>query len=341
MRRKDFTTIATFEHTGTLSAGNKYDDYIKLESDQVAEITAIEIFSPVDEGTYEDLLRVVPYIDGKYLEDYIALAGQYDLCFTPPMANVVRWFYEFGEPATRDPRRNTTLKAVEKVGIRAEAGASNVDADFTIRLWGVLYEEEESVIDVFGETIYGIDTPVAEDIRGTSLVFTKPQVDVSLKNFDKLVGGVNQDSPKVMPFARFGKNTSATTPNTFYEYRSDNGNVDYDWENFYWDLDEDKAVIITRAGVRSVSNLKYMAFKIDGDYFPPDKMRVDVDLNYYHFGLADQIGYTTANWFGIPKLRYPIMIHDEIGRFGIIDNGTAVSADTCYAALAGWEISEM
>ena len=347
MRRLEFVPIATFKYDastlGTLSAGNKWDRTKSLEDNQVAEISHVEIFAPVkDDGTYEDLRRVIPIIDGKILEDLIALPGKYDLLFTPPWNGVVRWRFRFGEPGVRDPRRNTTLKAVKKVGVRAFAGSSDVTSSFMIRFWGYLYEEEETVIDTFGERIYGEETRIYEDIRGKSLSFTKPEVEVSMKNFDKLVGGINQDSPKVMPFAKFAKNNKATTANELYEFKKTDDYVAEDWENMFFDASESEAYIIRCAGVRAVTNLEGFGLKIGTEEFPRGLYPADPDTNRWHFGLADVQGYSSANWFGIPYLELGgYVIHNEKGRIVVRDNGTSIAAGQIYVACSGWQVTEM
>ena len=342
MRRQDFTVLAEFKHTGTLSAGNRWYQETKLERNQAAEITTVEIFAPTDDsGNPEDLDRIIPVIDGKSLEDIIALPGHYDRLITPPWNGVVKWRFYFGTPGVRDPRRNTTLKAARSIGIEAYAGDSDVTGDFLVRFWGYLYEEDEALKDQFGDTVYGEETTIYEDTRGKAVSFTKEEVEVSTKNFDQFVGGINQKPPKVMPFVRFGVNANATTPNEEYVYRYETGNVDGKWMDMYWDLDEDEAVIILRAGVRSVDYLKYFGIRIGDNVFPKGYIRADRATNKFHFGLADIYGYSKAQWFGLPRWELPLLIHDEIGRVVIKDDGTSIAADQVWVAVSGYMITEM
>jgi len=344
----EFVPIATFKYDaateGTLTAGSKWEDMIYLERNQVAEITTMEIFAPVTpDGKYLNLQRVIPYIDGVFLEQYINLPGKYDLLITPPWNGVVRWRFEFGEPRQRHPLRSTTLKVARRLGVRVFAG-EDINVDFMIRFWGVLYEEEETIVDVFGERLYGegFEITVTEDVRNKTLTFTKPEVEVSLKNFDRLAGGVNQAPPKIMPFVTYAVNAKATTPNKPYEFKSEDGYVAEDWMNMYWNLDEDEAVVLKGIGVRAVDNLKGLGVIIGTSEFPRDFYPADPDTNKWHFGLADVQGYSTANWFGIPRLEFGgFLIHDEIGRVAVIDNGTSIPANTIHVACYGIRISEL
>lgn len=341
MQRKDLMPIAIFEHTGTQSAGNQWETTKRLDRDQCAEIYFMEIFAPVSDGTYEELERIIPVIDGKTLEDYINIPGKYDKLFTPPYRNTVNEIFWFGSPGQRDPRTNTTLKATRRVGVRTYAGSTDVTADYKIILWGTMYEEDAALQEVFGEGIYNEDFPVAEDIRDKYFVFSKAFTDVYIDTFDQLVGGIKQDMPRVMPWATFATNAKATTANQLYEFSAAKDNVANDWENLAFDTEWDTAYIIENTGIIPPDNLLKQGWLIKGDQFPPDLYPADPQINKWPFGLADDYGYSTANWFSLPALDYPMIVHDEYGALVVQDNGTSIGSDNIVVAASGWLVEEV
>ena len=336
--------IAEFEHTGTLSEGDTWEPTVTKLDKHVAEIVAMEVLAPLSAtGSEEDLLHIVPKIDGVSLEEYIYLPGKYSYNLVPYQKNVIGGsIIVFGVPKDPDPLKNTTLKAADSIGVIARAGASDITGTFKIRFWGIRYKTEEDLKRVYGDTVYGAESVVVEGETGKEIRFTKEAVDVSFKNWSKLSGGVNQNNPKIMPFIRWAYNANATTVNTKYVFDEDN--VPYAQMELEFDLEEDEALIVERIGVRTTSNLKYYWWEIDNIDRPYDKWIVKEDFNPLHFGLA--YPYLPADvplfypLYELPE-GHKLLIHDGVGRVCVQDDGTSIAAGNIVTAVAGKMILKM
>jgi len=345
------TLLADFEHTGTQSAGDRYDFTAKrLESDEVAEIEYIEIFSPNAGWPGEDLKQVIPVIDGAAIEEYVSLSGRYTSNMAPPRINQMggpaplqgsRTVFSFGTPGIEDPFRNTTLKAKKSISIRTFAGNSDITQDYRIRVWGRLYKGEAMLRSVFGDTVYGAEATIEDRNRGKSLSVTKDAVDVSIKNWDMFVGGVKQSKPEIMPMVRYAYNKVATTANTPFDFNYSDGDVANDWENLYFDYGTSEALFVKGIGVRSQTHLKYMGLKIGDREYPrsagDEKLfRVDYENNPLHFGHGYPLFPQNFPLFvPMPLLPMGYLIHNEKGRVVVYDDGTSISADDGNIPTAG------
>lgn len=330
--------LAEFENTAGLSAGNKWTPTPKkLGTHERWEVVWMEIFPPVSAGTPEALERVYPVVDGQSLESYVNLPAYHDYLITPPKNLIYgRVLFTFGKPASPDPLANTTLKVSDRFAVEAFAGASDVTQPFKVRVWGYRYEDEEALRRAFG-AVYGGSRTAVEQVRNKSLTIPFPTIEVTEANFSKFAGGVHQDTPKIYPFVRYAKNDDATTANQPYEFRYETGKVENTWEELYFDFSKgDKALIVTHVGVRDVANLKYMWFNLDEIDYPYYKYLVEQGYNDFHFGKAYPYRHSDDEiFFPLPKLEKGYLIHNEIGKLLVQDNGTSISADSIIVALAG------
>lgn len=338
--------LAEFKHTGTLSAGDTWEPTPVRLDKHVAEIVAMEIKAPFSaEGNEEDLLAIWPVIDGQSLEEYIFVPGRYSWNLFPYQKNVIGGtVLVFGVPKNTDPLLNTTLKAADKIGVRARAGASDVTGDFIIRFYGIRYKTEEDLKRVYGDTVYGATQTYAEGETGKEISFTKPALDVTMKNWSKFSGGIYQDNPKIMPFVRFARNANATTVNSPYAFDYEGGNVALAQENMSFDMEEDEALIVERIGVRTVSNLKYFWLYVANEDRPYSKWTVSEEFNPLHFGHAYPYVPNDMPLF-YPLYELPaghkIVIHDSEGEVRVQDNGTSIAANNIIVAIAGKTIEKM
>jgi len=259
-----------------------------------------------------------------------------------PLANAVTPV-AFGTPSTPG-MANTTLKAKDKIGIRVYAGDSDVTADFRIRVYGVLYSTDAELREAFGSTVYGHrgrEGVIVDMSRGRRLPFAKDEVSVSIKNFDKFVGGMKQDKPIVMPFFRYAYNAKPTTANVEYEFNYEAGEVDASEQALYFDFEKDEALLIKHLGVKTVEHLKYLGVKLgDHSYPKPNMFRVDAPSNPFNFGHAYPLFPSDMPVFlPIPTLVYGYMVNNEKGRVIVMDDGTSIAANGIVAALGGIRVS--
>jgi len=345
------TLLADFLHTGAQAAGDTYDFTAKkLESDEVAEIEYIEIFSPIGAWPGEDLLHVVPVIDGHRIEEYVSLSGRYTSNMAPPRLHQMsgpsplqsnRIVFSFGTPGVEDPFLNTTLKAKKSISIRTRAGDNGITQNYRIRVWGRLYKGEAMLRSVFGDRVYGAEATIEDRNRGKSLSVTKDAVDVSIKNWDTFVGGMKQSKPEIMPMVRYAYNAVATTANSPFDFNYSDGDVANDWEDMYFDFGTSEALFVKGIGVRSQTHLKYMGLKIGDREYPrcagDEKLfRVDYNNNPLHFGHGYPLFPQDFPLFvPMPLLPMGYLIHNEKGRVIVYDDGTSVPADDGNIPTAG------
>jgi len=342
-----YTLLADFyyDHSteGDLGAGKKWEpDAKSLETNQCAEITHFVIYSPTSAGVGLDLLYVLPVIDGAGIEEYVLFPGRYEWNIQPFPRNCVG----VGEPLKlgipgEKMLLNTTLKAIDSIGVRCFAGASAVTASFRIQVYGVLYNGDEALRSVYGERVYGEgqSEELYDAARNASLTVTKPEVEVAVDNFDMFVGGVRQQKPIVMPFVRFARNKKATTQNEEYEFDAKAGEAEK-WENLFFDYDAREALFIRYLGVRTTDHLKYLGVKIGDRVYPKPRMfRVDT-MNVMNFGLAYPFLASDIPLFHpLPRLERGYLIHNAKGRVVVQDDGTSVSANNIVVATAGIRVS--
>ena len=343
-----YTLLADFyyDHSteGDLGAGKKWEPPAKkLETNQCAEITHLVIYSPTSAGVGLDLLYVFPVIDGAGIEEYVLFPGRYEWNIQPFPRNCIgspSLPLQLGVPGEK-MLLNTTLKAINTIGIRAFAGSSAVTSSFRIQVYGVLYNGDEALKSVYGERVYGegASEELYDAARDASLTVTKPEVEVAVDNFDMFVGGIRQQKPIVMPFVRFARNKKATTANTLYEFDKTSGETET-WENLFFDYDEREALFLRYLGVRTVDHLKYLGVKIGDRVYPkPDMFRVDT-MNIMNFGLAYPFLASDIPLFHpLPRLERGYLIHNIKGRVVVQDDGNSVSANNIVVATAGIHVS--
>lgn len=352
-----YTVLADFLNDSGQSAGDKWEPSAKkLESDEVAEVAYMEIFSPIQaDGSIQDLKQIIPVVDGKGIEEYISLSGRYDSNMAPAQLNqfvgpapfgTTREVFQFGTPGVESPLANTTLKAKNSIGIRTFAGdgtapyVTPIDENYRVRVYGVLYKTEEEIRRIFGDSVYGGEATLEDRNRNRRLAFTKDAVDITKRNWDMLVGGTRQSKPQVMPFVRYAYNAKATTANTNYEFNYTADEVDFDYEDMYFDFGTEEALAVSGFGVRSPDNLEKMGIKLGSDELPrPNAFSVLRENNPLHFGHGrPQFPEDFPMFIPIPTLKYRYVINNEKGRIFVRDNGTSVSTDDIVAALQGIKI---
>lgn len=344
-----WTLLADFLQDSSQSAGDKWEPgAVRLEQNEVAEAVYMEVFAPIQaDGTIQDLRQVLPVVDGKGIEEYISLSGRYDSNMAPPRLNqfcgpapfgTTREVFQFGTPGVESPLTNTTLKVKNSIGIRTFAGDSNIDEPYRVRVYGVLYKTQEEMRRVFGDSVYGGESTLEDRNRNRRLTFTKEAVDITKKNWDMLVGGVRQAKPQVMPFVRYAYNAKNTTANTNYEFNYTANEVDFDYENMYFEFGVEEALAVSGFGVRSPANLKTMGIQLGSDELPkPNAFTVLRNNNPLHFGHGrPQFPEDFPIFLPIPTLKYRYVINNEKGRIFVRDNGTPITTkDAIIAALQG------
>jgi len=324
----------------------------ELERDERAEVVFAEIFPPFSApATGEALKKIIPVLDGEKYGEYISLSGELESLMAPPKLSI--WggkLYSFGTPRSNNPLLSTTLKYSHHVTVECLAGATNITANYRVRLWGYVYKEAElpTVFGTMGGGIPGrpdLFALLVDRARGRELPIRKATIGGIPVNGDTwrtLPGGKDQSIPKINPLIRYAYNLLATDGKSGdYQFRYQTGNVAESEENLYFDLDSLDAILVEGIGIRpdAAGNLAETALKIAGDYHPKGLIPTTLTNNPLHFGWAYPFFPDTIPlYYAIPKLERAYLIWNEIGSLIVQDDGTAVVINALIAALTGIRI---
>ena len=341
--------VFEFIHTGHLAAGNIWRATAEKLSkpDEVGEIVFAEVVSPVAPGGAEDLVRWYPVTDGKAWDEYLNMSPFFPWNMTPEKRVLLEGGnpVAFGDPiitARKAPAAEQMLRATcpkfnESLAVHAWAGDTDVNNDFKIRLWCMIYPSEQlSAIRPLESMPY-----IGDVARQRQIPLSKSSMPVTYQTWRKLPGGTQQEGVKVYPFLRFAENHAATTPNFPYSFQVRLGNIagDEPWKELYWELSGvEDCLIIKGIGVRADApgHLYKTYMRIGGYDHPKNGIFTELGQNPLHFGHAFPIAPLDSPWFvPIPKLQTPHYIHDEIGEIVILDDGTAIVAEDVVVAMNG------
>lgn len=325
----------------------------ELEADERAEVIFAEIWSPVTGvGVEEELLRVIPVLDGEEYGKYVSLNGIRATVMTPPKDRI--WsgkLYSFGTPlditkAVQNPLFNTTLKYKQNVTVNTLVGANTaITQDYRVRLWGKVYKKGE--LTRFGQM--GFPSSLTERTRNRSLLLNKSAIPINDATWLTLPGGKDQSIPKINPFIRYAYNLLATDGQQGdYELRFDTANVNTAEENMHFEFDELDALFVEGLGIKAdpAGDLARTGLRIGGDYHPKGRTTrvalfpTTLGINELNFGHLFPFAPVTHPYYAaIPKLPQPYLIWNEIGSVVIRDDGTAaVIVNGVCVALTGIRI---
>jgi len=300
----------------------------ELERDERAEVVFAEIFSPVTAlGVEEELLKVVPVLDGTEYNQYVALNGIRASNMAPAKNHL--WgnkLYSFGTPMSNNPLLSTTLKYSQTIAIAALCGpAVAITQNYRVRLWGFIYKTSELERD-FG--VMNFPAQIVEKARNRVITLNKAPIPVNADTWKTLPGGKDQSIPKINPFVHYARNVFATNGlGGDYQFRFDNGNVLESDENMQWDFDDQDVLIVEGLGVKAPVNLASIGLLIDGDYHPRNLFPTTQFENEMNFGFGFPMWPVGVPvFYSIPKLDKPLVINNEIGTVVARDDTTAACA---------------
>lgn len=342
------------------------DNARKLLTGQAAEITEIEIISPLigASGIGEALEQITPVIDGKlYLGgDQVIIRGDLDAMYAPPKPT------EEGEVTTgpnqgkrsvfklgtglpdlagiidREPWRiseNTTIKTKLKGTIDFEflVGNTAITGDFRVIARGWKYETTD-VIERYMRLVYGVPrtVPFTDPMTGRDFTYTVPAKSIKAENFTELIGGEDQptDQVTVKRILRWARNKIATTPNTKFPLSFDDGNVNARSNDMDFDIDNENLLVLNKIGVRPATN--HLETSVEVNSLQMLKIEtVAAAYNDLLFGRAPTSAVGAAITVFLHKFKelpmiQPITISNETGKVILLDNGTAIAAGENFGA---------
>ncbi len=367
-RRVTYETLYDVTITGGKAADIREnmgeDTARKLLSQEAAEITEIEIISPLVAGTGagEALEQIVPVIDGKlYLGgDQIIIRGDLDSVFTPPKMTVKgevvtgpnqakRTVFKFGtglpdlagviDAAPWRIAENTTIKTrVEgKIDVQFLVGNTAIIGDFRVILKGWRYNER-STIEEFMRRVYGQPRPVGfiDPLTGRDFSYVVPAKQINADKFTELIGGEDQpeDAVNVKRLLRWARNAKATTPNTDFALSFDDDNVVARDNDMDFVVDENNLIVVNRLGIRPGTNHLLTKIEVNTNKMMQEETIIDA-LNDLFYGREEtsSIGAAVSvfehKFRKLPNIQ-PVTISNETGKVVILDDGTAIADGTNF-----------
>ena len=326
-----------------------------LKSNQVGEVAFAVIYSPVEgNGTIDDLSFVKLVLDGT-VYDYIVLSGRQDTNMAPATDRIRRGkLLKFGDPTLgangrpASPLNGTCPKFTDWVSVAATAGATAIVADYTIELWGYVYDAVQlaTLMPAYQSMDITISNP------RTAATFTVPGRHVEsggdwTKNWLGLMGGREQSSGNggvIHKLIRQARNANPTTVSQTYKFEYNNSSaspaVAAAHNNLYFKLTKNQALMAERLGVRSPQPTSAGAQLLAAWLATPDEteqrhpeggINVQYGQNSSSFGLA----YGETNKFvAVPELpQGPQLVTNEIAYPTVVDNGTSLDANAIMIAF--------
>lgn len=346
--RRDATALgpqaANTEWAPTAASGNA-----ELDSDEVAEIRRMEIYSPMNGLTPEALEHVWLVLDDVPIRQYVNICGRNDALMAPPAQYVLNGApIPFGDgiiDALKAPQpalSSTTLKYKHRVRVVTRAGATPITQDYRIVLWGFRYREDELKRLVNGASM-PISVTITDRTRNKTFTCNKGSIPIDRDNWVRLPGGPKQDRPIIMPFWRWAINALATTVNMEYQWRHESGGVAIPEMDMFFDLERyDKAILLKGLGIRAAENLKQTWIAVTGDPLhkehPKGRFPTTPGVNPLHFGAVQPLLGPEMKplYFTIPRFADDsLLLYKDLAYVAIQDNGTSVAANSVYAALNG------
>ncbi len=358
--------LGRWTHTGTLAAGAHWSPTPtqvnepnlpqgQLNGTQVGEVARMVVYSPVNliTGVADDLQYVQVNLDG-VAYPYIWASGRQDSNMCPPPNRVRKGAaISFGSPIfgpngeVAGLLAATCPKFVNTVSVTTWAGASAVTHDFTVELWGYIYDSVKlaGLMPVYDTPDITIPNPrsgkgftvVGRTIRGAS---------DWRGSWTSLPGGMAQGAGDAMPvnkLVRVSLNAVATTKNQAFNPNFLNSNVANPQDNLYFKLSARQAILIERYGVNGPAYPNSTGYDLLSawvavpseapDQAPAGGIPADYNLSETRFGLAKG---ETNKFEGVPLLpQGPQLVANETAYMTYVDNSTSIPANDVRQAFVG------
>lgn len=258
---------------------------LTIESDEAIEIYALEIVPPVDVAAGKiQALKASITVDGRPIET----VNIHGLMAPAYHHTTISKAVNFGTPLLWRPilKFDPTLPNVQallacpkiregrKVSVRVKA-LETVTADYAVILKYARVRTDAVLRGVVGMGTLPIRLALArlEELRPPD-VYVKAAVTVSIEEWEKLPGGVDQAAPKVLPWVTYSTNAVATTPNEWYYLSyppTATTGVPEIWQELFWDLREKReAYVLTHIAVWPHDNLRDVRFYYSGRAVLPE-----------------------------------------------------------------------
>lgn len=363
----DFVYDYATEGDVTANAEVKGTDYTTIhgenetDSNEIMEVTRIEMIPPKDDDGSLESFEALRLYDGSNFYDYLRYR-EFMLGFfgpdygysTPPLGVSVL-------SGQTNPNQNPIDTATPKFGTSTEVSPALVNDgnaitdSFRVRLhvwrWkGTDQEFQDYIQSTYGQTRFTQNIRMTNPFTGASRTYTrKDPVTIqkgadggALGQFTKLTGGVDQELPKVFPWATWTENNNATRANKEYEFNRTNDRVDEAYKSLEFDFtDEKEAVFFDTVQVDDVTNLEKVIMHMDERDEDPEIMVPPNSAHELPFlrPLDGTVRKVHANG-DLPvsladRLDGRQVIWDDGGGLRAVDDGTSIGANNILIGVEG------
>lgn len=337
----DPTIELQFKHTVAQAAGEEWlSPAYTLPPNEVLEIYKIEIIPPVEAATgrIKKLRYVTLMIGDKEYETLkinsimMPLEGHLNVATAVDLGIPYLWRPITGKIPLPDEGTCPKVRRGEKVAVKTVADEAIADTEpYTVVLKAARVREQNKLVEIVGASSISVYFALNTD------VYTKPDVPVTLDNFDELPGGLRQSKPQIFPWITYARNKAATTPNTWYDFDYD-AYAAYPWMELSWNLvNKEVAYLVEALGVIPHSNSKAARLFVEGRVTNPEfTTRPLPEKNFF---MPPQYYDTAVNrdlkQAGPRRIKPPYLFHGIKGGIQIIDNGTSIPADGVEVLVYG------
>lgn len=345
-------------------------DYTRIDGDhetadnEVMEVTRIEMIPPTNADGSLQPLRHLQLWDGenaypniRFREFMMGFFGQDFSLSTPPLgAPVLAGNNPADDPiGTATPKFGRNTPVTPRVNNDGTAITDSFRVRFHVWRWqGDDAELEDYINDTFNRTAFPQTISMSNPFTGVSDQFERGQpVQIrrgadggALGQFTRLTGGVDQETPKVWPWATWSENNNQTTTNDWYEFTTVNDRVDEPWKRLQFSLtDGERAVFFTHAAVNQPDHLEKARFELAERDEQPE---LQTAANSAHeLPILRPLDGTSRDNYSpgqIPRnlserLGQPQVIWDDGGGLQVMDDGTAVAAQGILVGVRGWRLT--
>lgn len=283
-----------------------------LQSDQVAEATQIEIYSPRSaSGVYEDLREIWFVADSVDLRNFIQLSGVGTSNMMPPhnrvhahrVVTLGEPFWKLAEmgmtadfrpktPVHNFPVKNSTIKYSKQLtlAVKSLLGVTGAGSNgWRVVVKGYVYTAKQLALLAAGYSpnVYLTDTRRLADGKPALALPDSWDVNgpVGITNWTRLLGGTQQAKQKAFPMAKFAYNGNPTQPTSPFQYSTNTqiggaaGNVSDDYQQLGFEYKSgNKALLVRGFGVRQTGatyNVYAAGWNINGEAIPTQGAGVD------------------------------------------------------------------
>lgn len=339
----------------------------ETNSNEIIEVERVEYLPPRnDDGSMQEI-EALRLWDGESYYPHVRLRETMTGYFGPDFHLTTP---RFGEPVLSDtdeegnPGQNPIATATPKYGTSTAISpalvndGTQIDDPFRVRLHVWRWEGTDSELQNYISSLYGSATfqqgirmsnpytGTAERYnRGTPIRLAPGADGGALGQFTRLTGGIDQELPKVWPWATYSENNNATRANQDYTFTTRNNAVDSRWKRLDFDFtDRKEAVIFTHVGVNQPDDLDSGTFVIEDRDEDPE---VQLTPNSAHeLPLLRPLDGASRDRFSPGQL--PVALEDRLdgsqvvwdsgGGFRVTDNGTSIGANNIYVNVHGYKL---